>query len=218
MRVTHVKPEGWVDTSEADLIQPSAVAELVHMVELEEGDLLQGQQGLPGADGAQGPQGLPGADGAQGPQGLPGADGAQGPQGLPGADGAQGPQGLPGADGAQGPQGVKGDTGAAGAVGAQGPQGLKGDAGAAGAQGPQGVQGPAGSPIVAGGAIGAYAVVSVTVVFPWAAGGDCLAGAAGLFWSKNLSVVSAVPAGQTWRNMSGVAAGKGDHVLALRVA
>jgi microcystin-dependent protein len=109
--VSHLKPESWVDTSEAGKIQPSEVAGLVHVVSLEAADIEllrgpQGPQGLPGADGVQGPQG---------PQGLPGADGApgpQGPQGLPGADGVQGPQGpqgLPGADGAPGPQGPQGN-------------------------------------------------------------------------------------------------------------
>ena len=105
MIVTHEHPVGWVDTDEPGLVQPSKVSGLVHVVTLEEGDLLQGPQGVPGVDGAPGPQGLPGVDGAPGPQG---------PQGVPGADGAQGPQGLPGADGAQG---VKGDIGAAGANG-----------------------------------------------------------------------------------------------------
>lgn len=84
MIVTHEKPAGWVDTEEAGLIQPSEVAGLVHVIELEPGDLLQGPQGLPGADGAQGPQGLKGDTGAAG------ADGAQGPQGLQGLQGAKG--------------------------------------------------------------------------------------------------------------------------------
>ena len=127
MIISHVKPVGWVDTNEPGLIQPSEVAGLVHMVTLEVGDLVQGPQGLPGADGE------PGAAGAQGPQGLPGADGA------PGAAGAKGLQGLKGDAGAQGAQGLKGDAGAAGA---QGPQGLKG---AAGAQGPQGLKGDTGA-------------------------------------------------------------------------
>lgn len=69
MIVTHEKPAGWVDTDEADKIQPSQVADLVHIVALEseDVDLLRGPQGLPGADGAaglQGPQGVPGADGS----------------------------------------------------------------------------------------------------------------------------------------------------------
>ena len=125
MIVSHVKPDGWVDTNEAGKIQPSEVAGLVHVVSLEAADieLLRGPQGWPGADGAPGPQG---------PQGLPGADGAPGPQG---------PQGLPGADGAPGSQGPQGEPGP---VGPQGPQGLKGDAGATGATGPQGPQGPVG--------------------------------------------------------------------------
>lgn len=55
MRVVHVKPEGWADTEEAGVIQPSHVAGLVHQVELEEGDLLQGPQGEPGPQGAPGP-------------------------------------------------------------------------------------------------------------------------------------------------------------------
>lgn len=48
MRVHHVAPVGWVDTSEADVIQPSAVSGLSHEIELEEGDLMQGPQGDPG--------------------------------------------------------------------------------------------------------------------------------------------------------------------------
>lgn len=54
MRVVHVKPEGWADTEEPGVIQPSHVAGMAHQVELEEGDLLRGPQGEPG------PQGLPG--------------------------------------------------------------------------------------------------------------------------------------------------------------
>ena len=173
MIVSHVKPVGWVDTGEAELIQPSVVADLVHVVTLEEGDLLQGPQGLPGADG------VPGAVGPQGPQGYNGADGATGAAGAVGPAGRAGdagPQGLKGdtgaagAAGATGPQGLKGDTGAAGAagvVGPQGPQGLKGDAGAAGAagvvgpQGPQGVQGVQG--VAPAGAVLHFAMAAAPV-------------------------------------------------------
>lgn len=55
MRVVHVKPEGWADTEEAGVIQPSHVAGMVHQVELEEGDLVQGPKGEPGPQGAPGP-------------------------------------------------------------------------------------------------------------------------------------------------------------------
>ena len=55
MRVVHVKPEGWADTEEAGVIQPSHVAGMVHQVELEEGDLVQGPKGEPGPKGAPGP-------------------------------------------------------------------------------------------------------------------------------------------------------------------
>ena len=84
MRVTHEMPAGWVDTGEADKIQPSEVAGLVHVIEIEPGDLLQGPEGPPG------PAGDDGAQGPQGPQGPQGAQGAQGPQGPAGPQGAQG--------------------------------------------------------------------------------------------------------------------------------
>ena len=92
MIVSHVKPVDWVDTVEAGKIQPSAVAELVHVVTLEAADVetLRGPQGLPGADGA------PGVQGPQGVKGDTGLAGAQGPQGLKGDAGAQGAQGPAG--------------------------------------------------------------------------------------------------------------------------
>lgn len=40
MKVRHVRPEGWVDTGEVGVIQPSDVAGLVHEVEFEPADLL----------------------------------------------------------------------------------------------------------------------------------------------------------------------------------
>lgn len=45
MRVRHVAPNDWADTAESGVIQPSHVAGLVHSVELDAGDLLQGPQG-----------------------------------------------------------------------------------------------------------------------------------------------------------------------------
>ena len=81
MRVSHVRPESWVDTEEAGVIQPSHVAGLLHQVEIDLGDLpegLQGPQGLKGDTGAAGPQG---------PQGLKGDTGAAGPQGMQGPPG-----------------------------------------------------------------------------------------------------------------------------------
>ena len=120
MIITHEKPAHWVDTSEGDLIQPSEVAGLVHVLTLEPGDLLQGDKG---DKGDQGPQGDKGDKGDQGPQGVKGDTGAAG------ATGAQGVKGNAGAAGATGAQGVKGNTGATGA------QGVKGDTGAAGAGG-----------------------------------------------------------------------------------
>jgi hypothetical protein len=71
-----------------------------------ETDTLQGEQGVPGADGADsfvpGPQGTPGVDGddstVAGPQGEPGVNGADsvvpGPQGDPGTDGNDGAPGV----------------------------------------------------------------------------------------------------------------------------
>ena len=147
MIVSHVKPESWVDTSEAGKIQPSEVAGLVHVVSLEAEDieLLRGPQGEPGPQGPQGepgPQGPAGEGvGIPGPQGEPGPQGPQGDTGADGAPGPQGPKGDPGADGAPGPQGPQGLPGA---DGAPGPQGQQGEPGADGAPGPQGPQGPAG--------------------------------------------------------------------------
>ena len=60
MIITHEKPAHWVDTSEGDLIQPSEVAGLVHVLTLEPGDLLQGPQG---DKGDKGDTGLAGAQG-----------------------------------------------------------------------------------------------------------------------------------------------------------
>ena len=105
----------------------------------------QGPQGADGAQGAQGPQGADGAQGAQGADGAQGAQGADGAQGPQGADGAQGPQGADGAQGAQGPQGAQGAQGPQGADGAQGAQGPQGADGAQGPQGAQGAQGAKGA-------------------------------------------------------------------------
>ena len=80
MIVTHVKPAGWVDTDEQDVIQPSAVAEIEHQVTLtaEDIELLRGPAG---------PAGLDGADGENGAPGVAGEAGAVGPQGPAGAVG-----------------------------------------------------------------------------------------------------------------------------------
>lgn len=94
MIITHAAPEGWVDTSEAGVIQPSHVAGLVHNVIIETGDLIEGPAG---------PAGPAGADGAQGPAGPAGPAGADGAQGPAGPQGPQGPQGLQGDAGPVGP-------------------------------------------------------------------------------------------------------------------
>ena len=70
MIITHEKPAHWVDTAEDDLIQPSEVAGLVHVLTLEPGDLLQGPQGVKGDTGLQGPQGIKGDTGLTGAQGV----------------------------------------------------------------------------------------------------------------------------------------------------
>lgn len=75
MIVSHVKPEGWVDTGEAGKIQPSEVAGLVHSVSLEAADI----ELLRGPQGPQGLKGDTGATGPQGPQGVQGAAGQSGP-------------------------------------------------------------------------------------------------------------------------------------------
>ena len=69
MKVRHIKPPEWVDTEETGVIQPSHVAGLVHEIELEPGDLLQGEKGDPGEKGDKGEKGDPGEPG------LPGAAG-----------------------------------------------------------------------------------------------------------------------------------------------
>ncbi|KXB31727.1 hypothetical protein AT959_05055 [Dechloromonas denitrificans] len=74
MIVTHIKPVGWVDTEEDGVIQPSEVAELVHLVTLEPEDieLLRGPAGPAGIDGEPGVAGAAGAVGPQGPVGAVG--------------------------------------------------------------------------------------------------------------------------------------------------
>lgn len=71
MIVSHELPAGWVDTGEADKIQPSAVAGLVHVVTLEPEDveLLRGPAGLQGPEGPAGPAGDQGPAGQAGPAG-----------------------------------------------------------------------------------------------------------------------------------------------------
>ena len=241
MIIQHVKPAGWVDTAEADKIQPSEVAGMVHVVTLEAEDLIalrgdEGPQGVPGADGATGPagpQGVPGAGGATGPagpQGVPGAGGATGPAGP---QGATGPQGLKGDAGATGPAGPQGVPGAGGATGPQGPQGLKGDkgntgaAGAVGATGPAGPQGatgaggatgPAGSAVVAALAVGSYSILIST--------NSMASGAEIVTNGSNLKVVGGVGgtagayliSGQTWRNMQGVAIPANVSAIYLRIS
>ena len=100
MKIRHEKPVDWVDTSEQGVIQPSHVAGLEHVIEIEPGDFVQGPQGVKGDAGAVGPQGVKGDTGAVGPQGIKGDTGAVGPQGVKGDTGAVGPQGGPGPQGA----------------------------------------------------------------------------------------------------------------------
>ena len=76
MKIRHEKPGDWVDTSEQGVIQPSHVAGLEHVIEIEPGDFVQGPQGVKGDAGAVGPQGVKGDTGAVGPQGGPGPQGA----------------------------------------------------------------------------------------------------------------------------------------------
>lgn len=102
MIVAHELPAGWVDTGEADKIQPSEVAGLVHTVTLEPADVetLRGPAGDQGPAGPQGPQGIEGPQGPAGPQGDQGPAGPAGPQGP---QGDQGPQGIQGPQGPAGP-------------------------------------------------------------------------------------------------------------------
>lgn len=58
MRVVHVKPEGWADTEERRVIQPSHVAGMVHQVELvKRGIFGAGPKGETGAAGARAKRG-----------------------------------------------------------------------------------------------------------------------------------------------------------------
>lgn len=74
MIVSHIAPEGWVDTGETGVIQPSGVVAMGHSVSLsaEDIELLRGPAGAAGADGADG---APGAKGDKGDKGDPGEPG-----------------------------------------------------------------------------------------------------------------------------------------------
>ena len=96
MLVTHVKPGSWVDTAETEVIQPSHVAELVHQVVFEAGDLLEGPPGPQGPQGPQGDIGPAGPAGPAGQKGDTGDTGLQGPQGIQGEPGPAGPAGPAG--------------------------------------------------------------------------------------------------------------------------
>ena len=113
MRVTHVKPESWIDTAEPGVIQPSDVAGLVHAVELEPADI----ELLRGAPGEKGEPGAPGERGERGEKGEKGEPGAQGAQGVPGERGEKGEPGAPGTQGVPGERGEKGEKGEPGAAG-----------------------------------------------------------------------------------------------------
>ncbi len=135
--------------------------------------------------------------GPVGPAGSPGATGPAGADGLPGPAGADG---LPGAQGVQGPAGPAGADGLPGAQGVQGPAG------------------PAGSAIVAAGAVGAYSLVGGVACAP---GADVTANGTTLKLAGNLSnapVGAVIPAGQVWRNMSGISWSGTVCGLGLRVS
>ena len=114
-----------------------------------------------------------------------------------------------------GPAGSPGATGPAGADGLPGPAGADGLPGAQGVQGPAG---PAGSAIVAAGAVGAYSLVGGVACAP---GADVTANGTTLKLAGNLSnapVGAVIPAGQVWRNMSGISWSGTVCGLGLRVS
>jgi hypothetical protein len=141
------------------------------------------------------------AEGAAGPQGP------QGDQGVAGPAGPQGPQGDQGVVGPAGPQGPQGDQGVAGPAGPQGPQGDQGVAGPAGPQGPQGDQGVAG-PIGPQGPPGPIAGADQQLVY----NDNGTAAGAGIYYSKDLNVVSIGSLPQDTDKMFNVYSGIGKRI------
>ena len=68
MIVAHQAPPDWQDSGESGKIEPSDIAELVHVVTLEPSDIeaLKGDKGDKGDPGEPGAQGAPGAGGGAG--------------------------------------------------------------------------------------------------------------------------------------------------------
>jgi hypothetical protein len=100
--------------------------------------VVNGKQGIVGA---QGDSGLNGKDGLQGAEGIAGIDGEQGEMGIAGLNGIQGEVGAIGLTGAAGLNGAKGEAGVAGLNGINGSAGANGSTGATGNNGTNGVNG-----------------------------------------------------------------------------
>lgn len=78
IRVEHVKPDAWVDTSEQGKIQPSHVAGLEHRIVIDDPEDMRGPAGQKGDKGDRGEVGPAGPAGPAGQQGdiYPGDVGA----------------------------------------------------------------------------------------------------------------------------------------------
>ena len=96
--------------------------------------------GEPGIDGQQGAIGQKGEPGEQGPRGADGINGVRGPAGPPGTNGPQGPEGR---------MGIRGYKGDEGDIGEQGPRGEKGETGDTGDKGEKGDKGDQGDQVTA---------------------------------------------------------------------
>lgn len=111
----------------------------INIVKGEQGE--KGERGERGLQGEQGEKGEQGEQGVQGEQGLQGAKGDKGDTGERGADGRNGNNGTNGKDGRNGQDGTNGKDGLNGTNGLDGEQGEKGDKGDKGQDGTNGIDG-----------------------------------------------------------------------------
>ena len=111
----------------------------INIVKGEQGE--KGERGERGLQGEQGEKGEQGEQGVQGEQGLQGVKGDKGNTGERGADGRDGSNGTNGQDGRNGQDGTDGKDGLNGTNGIDGEQGEKGDKGDKGEDGLNGQDG-----------------------------------------------------------------------------